>query len=88
MRRTRYDMEALHRRGGGAYWYRSGWNPVALVALVLGTVVAALFANSTLYVGPLVRLIDGGDISIFAGFLVAAAIYYTGMRGRLAEASR
>ena len=88
LRRTRYDMEALHRRGGGAYWYRSGWNPVALVALVLGTVVAALFANSTLYVGPLVGLIDGGDISIFAGFLVAATIYYAGMRGKLAEASR
>ena len=35
IRRTVLDLEGLYRKSG-PYWYRSGVNPVALVALILG----------------------------------------------------
>ena len=53
LRRTRLDVAALYRRGG-AYEYRGGYNPVALVALALGVLpnvpgflAAAGFIDST-----------------------------------------
>ena len=35
VRRTRLDVEALYRRSG-EYWYRSGFNPRAMLALAVG----------------------------------------------------
>jgi NCS1 family nucleobase:cation symporter-1 len=35
IRRTKLDLAGLYRRGG-PYWYRSGFNPAALIALGLG----------------------------------------------------
>lgn len=35
LRRMRLDLPGLYRREG-PYWYRGGWNPAALVALVVG----------------------------------------------------
>src|SRR5262249_30291361 len=35
LRRTHLDPAGLYRREG-PYWYRAGWNPAALVALVVG----------------------------------------------------
>jgi hypothetical protein len=48
-------------------------------------VLAALFASSSIYSGPLTGLVGGGDISIFVGFLVSLAGYYLTMRGRVAR---
>jgi NCS1 family nucleobase:cation symporter-1 len=35
LRRTRLDLKALYQ-SGGKYWYKSGFNPLALIALVAG----------------------------------------------------
>jgi NCS1 family nucleobase:cation symporter-1 len=35
LRRMQLDLPGLYRREG-PYWYRGGWNPAALVALVVG----------------------------------------------------
>ena len=35
IRRTRLDTDSLYRRGG-LYEYRNGFNPVAILALVIG----------------------------------------------------
>lgn len=35
LRKTKLDLEALYRRSG-PYWYRGGFNPAAMVALVVG----------------------------------------------------
>jgi len=35
IRRTRLDLKELYR-SAGPYWYSSGFNPVALIALVIG----------------------------------------------------
>jgi cytosine/uracil/thiamine/allantoin permease len=39
LRRGRYDVEALHQRGGGRYWYTRGVNPVAMAWFVGGFLV-------------------------------------------------
>jgi NCS1 family nucleobase:cation symporter-1 len=85
LRRGNYDVAALFQRGG-QYWFRRGFNPVALAWFAVGIVLAALFASSTIYSGPLAGLIGGGDISIFVGFVVPLAGYYLNVRGRAARA--
>lgn len=75
LRRNRYDNEALHERRGGAYHYEAGWNVRGLIALALGVLASGLFANSTKWRGPLVDLIDGGDLSAIAGPIVAGIVY-------------
>ena len=35
IRRARLDVDALYR-SGGAYRYRNGWNPAALIAFAVG----------------------------------------------------
>jgi len=81
LRRGNYDVVALHRHGG-RYWYRRGFNPVALGWFAAGIVLGALFASSAIYSGPLTGLVGGGDISIFVGFVVSLVGYYLTMRRR------
>jgi hypothetical protein len=45
-RRFVYASTDFFRRNGGAYWYRAGINPNAMVAFVAGAACAALFTNS------------------------------------------
>ena len=87
LRRGKYDVAALFNRGPGAYWYRRGINPVAVGWFVGGIALAALFASSALYEGPLTGLVGGGDISIYVGFLVALVGYYFSMRRTAGPAS-
>jgi purine-cytosine permease-like protein len=43
------------------------------------------FVNSSLYVGPIAKDLDGADISWIVGFIVAAVLYYlTASRGERA----
>ena len=46
-----------------------------VIALVGATVVAVLSANTTLYQGPIVVLLNGADLSALLGPLVAGAVY-------------
>ncbi len=81
IRRTELDRDALFRHGG-AYGYRGGWNPAALIALVVGVLpnlpgflqaagfvaeVPALFATVYTY-------------AWFVGLGVAGAVYLLLMR--------
>jgi purine-cytosine permease-like protein len=59
---------------------------VGLGWFVAGAALAALFANSAVYVGPLVSWVGGGDISIFVGFAVSFLGYLVTMRGRAVPA--
>jgi NCS1 family nucleobase:cation symporter-1 len=86
LRRGQYDVWALHEREG-AYGYRRGANPVALGWFAAGIACAALFSSSSVFEGPLVSSIGGGDISIYVGFLVALVGYYLTMRGRVSTSS-
>lgn len=85
LRRGNYDVVALHTHDG-RYWYRRGFNPIALGWFAAGIVLAALFSSSAIYSGPLTGIIGGGDISIFIGFFVSLAGYYLTMRRRVSMA--
>jgi NCS1 family nucleobase:cation symporter-1 len=73
LRKTELDLPALYRRNG-AYRYRGGWNPAAVIATLVGAAVALLGA----FWEPMHFLYDW---SWFVGFGLAAAIYYALMRG-------
>jgi NCS1 family nucleobase:cation symporter-1 len=72
LRRTMLDVRSLYVRNG-AYEYRHGFNPKALVALLAGIVVALC----GLVIHPLRWLYD---YSWFVGFAVSSLVYYLSMR--------
>ncbi|MEU6999156.1 cytosine permease [Nonomuraea sp. NPDC046570] len=69
-RKGRYDAEALFDETGPG---QVRWS--AIIAQVVGMAAAALWINSTVFVGPISAATGGSDFSIFAGFLVAGAVY-------------
>ncbi|MFF5970567.1 purine-cytosine permease family protein [Streptomyces sp. NPDC012769] len=74
LRRCSYDSDALHAGERGAYWYRGGWHPAGLTALLAGMVFAALTCDSALWTGPLVAPLGGADLSLL-GAVVSAAVH-------------
>ncbi|MFE2153190.1 purine-cytosine permease family protein [Streptomyces lavendulae] len=82
MRRCHYDAEALHAGRDGAYWYRSGYHPAGMTALLAGLVFAALTCDSELWTGPLVAPLGGADLTLF-GSVVSGLVYWALARRRL-----
>ncbi|WP_329113141.1 purine-cytosine permease family protein [Streptomyces sp. NBC_01353] len=74
LRRCAYDSDALHAGPGGGYWYRSGWHPAGIVALLVGMLFAALTCDSELWTGPLVAPLGGADLTLL-GAAVSAIVY-------------
>ena len=73
VRRTRLDTYSLYRRGG-LYEYERGFNPAALIALVVGVAVAL--------VGRFVeRLAFLYSYAWFVGFFLAGGVYFVLMLG-------
>jgi nucleobase:cation symporter-1, NCS1 family len=79
VRRRQLVVEDLYRRGG-AYEFRSGFNPKAIVALVAGIAIALIGLAV-----PSVRWLY--DYAWFVGFLISGALYLLFMR-RQALASK
>ncbi|MCB0905499.1 MAG: cytosine permease [Nocardioidaceae bacterium] len=75
----RYDRDALQvfnqRRTGGRYWYRRGWNPGALVAWLVGSVVGVLSNSTDTYTGPIADALGGVDSSFLTSGIAAAIVY-------------
>ncbi|MFF3395922.1 purine-cytosine permease family protein [Streptomyces sp. NPDC002669] len=75
MRRCRYDAPSLHAGPDGAYWYRSGYHPAGLAALLAGMLFAALTCDSELWTGPLVAPLGGADLTLL-GSVVSGLVYW------------
>ncbi|MFJ2894901.1 purine-cytosine permease family protein [Streptomyces sp. NPDC087218] len=75
MRRCRYDAPSLHAGPDGAYWYRSGYHPAGLAALLVGMLFAALTCDSELWTGPLVAPLGGADLTLL-GSVVSGLVYW------------
>jgi len=70
------DLQVFNRRQrGGAYWYRNGWNPAAVVAWAAGCGFGLLTVQTTLYTGPLANVAKGVDVSSVGSFLIAGILY-------------
>ncbi|AEW03658.1 permease for cytosine/purines uracil thiamine allantoin [Sulfobacillus acidophilus DSM 10332] len=79
LRHGAYDIDAILERGpiyGDVNWR-------AMVAFVVSVAAEVPLMNTTLYQGPLSKLMGGADISWLVGIVVAGALYYGLMRGRL-----
>ncbi|RXH56457.1 NCS1 family nucleobase:cation symporter-1 [Granulicella sibirica] len=79
IRGTKLNVVSLYHRGG-EYEYSKGINPRAIVALVVGVVIALIGL-----VVPSVRFLY--DYAWFAGFFLSAAMYYVLMLGYRADAA-
>lgn len=85
IRKTEFDLEELFQKDG-RYWFNSGFNPVAVFALVI-----AVLPNLPGFLH-VAGAIDDGVIPVFfdqlytyawfVGFAIAGIVYYVGMKVR------
>ena len=76
LRRNRYDGGELHNETPTSqFWFSGGVNWAGFGALFVGTAAAALWLNTTHYVGPLAARFEGADLSSFVGPVVAMVVY-------------
>ncbi|UOF88982.1 cytosine permease [Fodinisporobacter ferrooxydans] len=55
-------------------------------AFLLGILVSIPFMSSTLYTGPVAKLLNGADLSFYVGFLAAGILYFIFRRNSMARA--
>ncbi len=87
VRRCRLQAEDLYRRDG-AYEYRRGWNPAAMIALAAGVAPSLpgfLTAVKVIDNAPAL-LVSLYNYAWFVGAFTAALVYYLLMYGRAGEA--
>lgn len=77
LRRTRLDVADLYRRDG-AYWYHGGFNPAALLALVLGVMPNVPgFLAAAGFVDGVSEVWNGiYTYAWFVGFILAGGLYW------------
>ena len=82
IRRGRIDFRAIHSKAAaqGGYWGWHGFNLRGWIAIATGMVVATLTMRSSLFDGPVSRLLGGSDLSWILGFPVSALTYLALMR--------
>jgi len=69
------DLQAFNSgKGGGKYWYSSGWNLKAVVAWALGSACGIFGISSADYVGPISEAFGGVDLSVPTAAIVAIAV--------------
>jgi NCS1 family nucleobase:cation symporter-1 len=94
VRNGRYDVDALHSWGSGAYWYRGGVNWKRLLILAISVVAALPFMNATLIHNSWdLKTLGGADVSYLVGMIVGGGLYWLSrlqeLRGeRRAQAER
>ncbi|MDQ0217399.1 nitrate reductase [Peribacillus cavernae] len=71
-----YSPLQLHESKGGLYWYSNGFNLPAVASWVVAVVTGLLFTNTSVFVGPLVNLVGGVDISFVSSAIVGAALFF------------
>jgi NCS1 family nucleobase:cation symporter-1 len=87
VRKTRLDLQGLYRKDG-PYWYASGFNPAALIALAAGIapcVPGFVGTVTTLQVAPF--WMDLYNYAWFLSFGISFAVYAALMKGRAAVAA-
>ena len=87
MRRGRYNAPALvDTTSRSVYWRNGGFHLPGVAAQIAGMIAAVLWVNSPGIVGPLSRITDHSDASIFMGVIVAALVYFLTARDVRSEA--
>ena len=76
LRRGRYDTASLDSKAGGRYRRPRGFHAPGIIAQGAGMIAAALWINTSVFVGPLAGAGNGIDLSVPAGLLVGGLVYY------------
>ena len=76
VKKGRYDVRSFFTPSG-AY---GGWRLTAIIPYVIALAAQVPFLDQTLYVGPMVSVLGGADISWIVGFVVAGAGYLVASR--------
>jgi NCS1 family nucleobase:cation symporter-1 len=72
----RYSAEGLMQWAAGPYWYRGGVYWPGLIAFILGVAASVACSATDTFHSPIAASwFSGADLSIEAGFLVAAGLY-------------
>lgn len=77
------DLQVFNRRlTGGRYWYRRGWNPVAVIAWAVGGAVGIASNATGSYTGPIAAALGGIDVSFLTAAGAAAVVYVAALAVR------
>lgn len=82
MRRGNYDLAGLMNESGGPYWGRGGVKFSGFIALIVGMIVSALFANTGYFIGPIAAAMSpdnpsfAADLAIPTGILTSGILYW------------
>lgn len=81
VRKTNLDMNALYRRAG-RYWYRGGFNPVAIVALIVAVLpnLPGFLQQAEFTTGVSEFFTELYTYAWFVGFFVAGLVHWAGMK--------
>jgi purine-cytosine permease-like protein len=77
MRRNNYDgLELSDVTDGSKYWFTGGVNLAGAIGVVAGAVLALLCAYAPgIFTGPIAVALNGFDLSLPVGMLVAGLLY-------------
>ncbi len=76
LRRNHYNGIELHdETPESRFWYWHGVNLAGATAMVVGTGIAVLCVNTSLYVGPFARTLNGADLSGVIGPVLGGGLY-------------
>jgi NCS1 family nucleobase:cation symporter-1 len=73
VREGNYDVDAFFTAEGGVY---GRFNKPAIACYILGILIQLPFVDTTLYTGPVAKMLGGVDISWIVGVLVISPVYY------------
>jgi NCS1 family nucleobase:cation symporter-1 len=65
----------LHRKSGLETSYVPGWGLGATIFVSVTVLTIALFSSTSVYTGPIAKMLGGTDIGYFVGFFVAGGAY-------------
>ncbi len=83
LRHGRYRAQAFFDPNGE--YHKLNW--AGLGSFFIGFLAEIPFMNSSVYEGPVAKLLGGGDISWIIGVLVSGWVYYVWMKGQLSAST-
>lgn len=86
MRRNRYEaLDLFDETRTSSYWYKAGFGRAGITAFVVGAIATALCLSTDVWTGPVAEALGYIDLSVFAGIIVTAVVYYFTARKGLSE---
>ena len=72
-----YDVSSFFTSDGGIY---GKFNKAAIFCYLLGIAIQLPFVDTTLYTGPIAKMLNGVDLSWIVGLAVVSPVYYLMVR--------